>query len=76
MMQITPEQSKINKSISEKLGVPISEVEKAIDLYFKGVHTKMKEGKPVEIIMPYLGKLYPSKTFLKRLKEQDETSST
>ena len=77
MSQFTPEQNKINTNIAKRLDISIGEVDKAIDLYWKGIASKIRIDEPCEIIIPYLGKLIPSKTYLKEvLARTNEVSNT
>lgn len=75
MSQFTPEQNKINTGIAKQLDISIGEVEKALDLYWKGAASKIAIDEPCEIILPYLGRLVPSKTYLKEVLARNEVSS-
>lgn len=77
MSQFTPDQNKINTNIAKKLDISIREVEKVIDLYWKGISIKIAKDEPCEIIVPYLGKFFPSKTYIKQFNEkQNEVNNS
>lgn len=66
MKQFTPEEVKIHNQISEKLDIPLKDVEQSLDLFWKGVAAKIKLDEPCEILIPYLGKYIPSDAYLKK----------
>ena len=74
MSQPVPEVEKVYSTISRKLGVPDKEVQKVVESFYRGVRTRITTDEPCEIIMPFLGRLVPNKTYLKEIKENEVNS--
>lgn len=79
MTQLTPEQAKSYTKISEQLGLSEREVQRAVNLYWRGVQAVIQNDEAVEIIIPYFGKIYPSRKTVrqisKQLNEKNEVSN-
>ena len=66
--------NKINADISKEQSINVLEVEKVIKAYHKAIASKIAIDEPCSIIMPFLGKLFPNKTYIKQTLK-DETNN-
>lgn len=79
MSKFIPEQDKINKEIALENNLELKDVERVLDLYWKGIASKIKIDEPAVHIIPYLGKFTTNKRGLKKFKEiivSDEVNHT